>query len=225
MDDAAAVLAKGIKAQGGPGMHDRWKRGYVRLLTTEGFLGPGIKATVEDTFDYPNRLKRRVEMSAGSETASFTCVIADGNSWMKPDGKETYSLGSPKNGPQENPLASFCAIPADVGKDASLTKLEDVRLGDQFGAAIRVESQKNGVTELVFDKHTGLLAKTIKHGVMPGSNKVSLIESNRENYRSLQGGMIPMKLTGFQDGKKILDIELVEVKFLESIPADTFAKP
>jgi hypothetical protein len=224
-DDAATIIAKAIKAQGGPDMHDRWKKGYVKLKTTEGFLGPAIRATVEDTFDYPNRIKRRVDAQMGKEGGSFICVISDGKAWMKPENKDTFPLPFTNNAPKESPLASFCAIPADIAAESTLSRLADEQFGDQSLAVVRVDSPKNGTVLLLVDKHTGLLAKTKKYAQMPWSDKPSYIESVRADYRSLQGGMIPMKLTAFQEGKKVLDVEILNVKFLDEVPAETFAKP
>jgi hypothetical protein len=53
----------------------------------------------------------------------------------------------------------------------------------------------------------------------------NLPESFLDDYRNIQGRMVPMQIRAFQDGQPILDITMIEVKFLEKVASSEFEKP
>ncbi|HEV2970188.1 MAG TPA: hypothetical protein VGY55_09375 [Pirellulales bacterium] len=224
-DDSAPTIAKkAFDAQGGKQTRDRWKRGYAKYKTPQNVFGQNLDVTIEDTFDFPNNEKRIVYTGLPGEDATITFVTIGGTCWIKAGNKETFS--TPIQRPQtEHAFASLCAIPADASKDAKLSKLEDGKIDDRAMAHIRVESEKNGTVEWLVDKQTGLLSGTRKFGRMPGSDKVSSLEVNFADYRRVQGSMVPMKVTGYQDAKKTINLTIIALKFLDKIPPETFTKP
>ena len=73
---------------------------------------------------------------------------------------------------------------------------------------------------LFFDRQTGLLVKTEQ--IREFENNKVVQEDYFSDFRDLGGFKRPVKIQSFRNGKKILDAELVEVKYFEKLPPEDF---
>ena len=53
----------------------------------------------------------------------------------------------------------------------------------------------------------------------------AIVETTYEQYKDVDGGMVPMRIKAVQDGKMLVDLTLVDLKFADKFDDDTFAKP
>ena len=73
--------------------------------------------------------------------------------------------------------------------------------------------------ELFFDRETGLLRTTIIKCCTPFPNVGVL-----EEYRRVQGGMVPMSIKSLRDGRTLTQATILEVEFRDSYDPEIFAK-
>ena len=69
-----------------------------------------------------------------------------------------------------------------------------------------------------------MLVKT-EHALDNSTDKEVLQEEFYTEYQDYSGYKRPAKLIVFRDGKRILDADVVEVKYYEKIDDDVFTKP
>jgi len=50
-------------------------------------------------------------------------------------------------------------------------------------------------------------------------------ETFLKNYRDVDGIKFPMAMVAYRDGKKTIDMEILEIKFLDQIDPKTWSKP
>jgi hypothetical protein len=109
--------------------------------------------------------------------------------------------------------------------DPRLTKLDAEKVDGREALVVRAESEELGQMDLYFSKQTGLLLKLKRR--LPGTDpdKPVVMETFFEDYKEVEGGMVPMRIKGLQGGKPFLDLTLIEVKFADKFDEGTFAKP
>jgi hypothetical protein len=121
----------------------------------------------------------------------------------------------------ERCLAIIC------GKDMlfDLAPLPEILVEGKPAAGVRVRSRGHKDINLYFDKTTNLLVKLQWRTEDPMSD----VEVNEERifteYQDVQGIKTFKKCIIFRDGKKYLDTEVVEAKYLEKVDDREFAKP
>jgi hypothetical protein len=88
---------------------------------------------------------------------------------------------------------------------------------------VRVAPPGRREIKLWFDQETGLLVKT-EHPVGTGDKPVWQ-EEYYGNFREMGVFRRPAKMTTVRAGQKIMEAELVEVRYLDSIPENEFLAP
>ena len=54
---------------------------------------------------------------------------------------------------------------------------------------------------------------------------ISTVASGALRFEDVQGCRRPMKIAAYRNGKKIMEAEIVDVKYLDKVDAAEFAKP
>jgi hypothetical protein len=110
-------------------------------------------------------------------------------------------------------------------KDIELSIIGDDMVGDTAVVGVRVSSKGHKDVSLYFDKKTHLLKKSI--GRMLDFESHAEVEQERivDEYKEVDGMMRPARMTLNKDGKKFVEIELTEVRSVDKLDDDTFAKP
>jgi hypothetical protein len=113
------------------------------------------------------------------------------------------------------------------GKDMlfDLSALPEIQVEGKAAVGVRVRSRGHKDINLYFDKKTYLLVKVQRRM----DDQISPEEVNEERflteYQDVQGIKTPKKCVVFRDGKKYLDMEVVEAKYLEKVDDREFVKP
>jgi hypothetical protein len=225
-DNAKTVIGKAVKAHGGKKAFSRWNCGYLKYKTKGGFVPAQFgEVTLEDTFQLPGHFKRITRMDAGGKELVMFFVINQGKGWTKQGDGPAKPIDNDFTKKAEHPFAGFCNLAPLTEADVRLTKLGEVKIGDRPAIGVRVQSDKLGEVDFYFSSQTGLLLKSRKS--LPGADadKPAIMESFLDDYKDVQGGKVPMRIKGARDGKAILDMTLIEVKFADKFEDSTFAKP
>jgi hypothetical protein len=90
---------------------------------------------------------------------------------------------------------------------------------------VKVSSKGHRDVTLYFDKGSGLLVKTERRALDPKSKQEVPEERVISDYRDLDGLQSPRKAVVTMDGKKVMEAEATEVKFLDKLDDSVFARP
>ena len=126
----------------------------------------------------------------------------------------------------EHPLARFFNLIREALDDgAKLTKLADETVANRSMAVLRIQSEKLGQVDAFFDKETGLLTKTRKSAPGANQDKAVVVDAILDEYKEIQGGMVPTRIKAYHDGELAVDMTLIDVQFFDKLDVNTFAKP
>jgi hypothetical protein len=226
--DAAAIVEKAIKAQGGAD-----KLSKQKAVTTKqkgkfyGFGDDGIDYTLDSSSQPPDKIRNEIKGEAMGNQFSFVQVVQGEKGWNSANG-QTEELGDEQlKEAKENLYANWVAqlIPL-TGKEFTLAPLGDVKVGDKEAVGVKVSSKGHRDVSLFFDKKTGMLIKreTVVKDLMGGGS-----DANEEvlyvEYKEKDGVKYANKITIKRDGKKYIEAEIVDYKAAEKIDDKVFEKP
>jgi hypothetical protein len=115
-------------------------------------------------------------------------------------------------------------VPLLTDPSFRLAPLGEVTLNRRQAVGLLVTVGGQREMRLYFDKATAYLLKTELQQDGPGGKKV-LQESYFGDYRDQGGVMRPGKVVGFRDGTRVMDAEVVEVKYFERLDPNEFNRP
>jgi hypothetical protein len=194
-DDAKTILEKAIKAHGG-----------AEALTK--YKGARMKATV------------KVDELGGIES------IVNGDKFVfKINGME-FKLDNIKDSLKEagHMIEVLHLVPLR-DKSYELSVVGDVQVQGKPAIAVRVSKKDCRDITICFDKETYLTVKTERRATEPMSGMEYVEERILLEYQKIDGMPAPKKIVVNRDGKKYVEGEVIEMKFLESIDASEFPVP
>lgn len=235
---AAAVVERAVAAHGG-------KERLAKLRTAElafDFKGSdfplvagkkleSFDVKVREVYNLPNQLKKSIEgkiRAAGmlkDEEIKLTWAIDGEKVWVREGaGKVEVMKGKPLAAEEQyRPLQIFEML---ARYDAfTWTQAGDIPT-DPEDKLIAMRATGPGVDAvLLFNKASGLLARTRVLRSLPGAPRPMVGEVVYFDYQDVGGAMLPMKKTFWMDGKKIAEIHVTHHRFLEKIDPSIFAPP
>lgn len=218
-------MVKAENAHDGERGFARWNRGYVKYKSHANMLDQMMDVIVEDRFDLPDHQKRVVRGIANGKEVQMVFVVNHRKMWIKRDDQEAKLLESAVPVQTEHPFAAFASFAAYLNDDVRLTVVGDATIEQQSTVHISAESDKLGHQDLWFDRNTGLLAKRQRPVPRGNSEKVGIMDAFFNDYKEVEGGMVPMRIRMFVDGEVATDVTLIDVTFSVEFDESTFAKP
>ena len=147
-------------------------------------------------------------------------AVTDGIGWRRqnegpPEGFKVKKL------PLNRSWNAFLATLPDYLKDGvKLSMGEKENVNGEEAIAINVSE---GV--LYFDTKSRLLVKTKKRMSHPLIGKDALVESVFSDFKKVSGIQFPHRITSYVSGKKILEMEIERIEFLDKVDDRLFQKP
>jgi hypothetical protein len=231
-DDANAILEKAVKAHGGKEKLAKLKDAAVQMKAkgTSSEAG-GIKLEME-TFAQGGKFKQVIGAEVDNKKVATTVGFDGKTLWFEVGGKvltaKDVGLDEKKlNKAVEDQLyQERVASLAFVGdKGYELAPLGEMKVDGKPAVGIRVTSKGHPDVNLYFDKDKGLLVKMEGRSVNFLNGQEATEEKVMSDYKEIEGIQRPTKIVGYQDGKKVLDVEITELKTVDKLDDSVFAKP
>jgi hypothetical protein len=225
-DDARAIVAKAIKAQGGEEKLSQVRAGRSKL---EGVLysdGREIPIAGEDVFALPGQIKIKLTVNTTPRAMTIVEIVDGDKGWISIDGqvKEADADGLARMKQQLYLSRVIWLTPLLKDRDFELTPLKETKVADRALLGIKVASKGQKEINLYFDKESGLLAR-LEYPTKNNQGREVMQEDSFSDYIELGGIKIPKKSVAMQDGKKLMEVKVISAEFPESIPAKEFSKP
>ena len=106
-----------------------------------------------------------------------------------------------------------------------MAPLGEVKVDGQPALGIRVSSKGHRDVNLYFDKAKGLLVKVETRDVDLLTGQEVTTEKIMSDYKEVGGLLRPSKVRVLRDGKKLMDLEMEEVKLVDKFDKEFFDKP
>lgn len=225
-DDPVAIIRAAIEAHGGESNFAKANIGQT-IMTIDGAIQPGISGrfTKTDSFHVPGKRKSTVKGEAQGQKLDMNTVINGDRAWMQMNGGEPTPL--PVINPSQGvyPNANLAILLALKGPAFQLTVLPSDNINGRPVHRIRMETAGEWVGDSFFDKETHFLLASKKELFDNTIGKARAIETYYSAFKKVDGLTLPMSMEMIVDGQTTARIKVTEVKFLDEIDEDVFAKP
>jgi hypothetical protein len=226
MDPSADdIVAKAIAAHGGAEALGKARADKVRLRGTMTLLDKPVPFVGETSVVLPDRLRTVVKVNPGPQETVFTQLVSRNTIGMYINGQSQKVSDGLAATLRETMLMNQAMRLVSLRKGNALTPTL-VGSGAVNGRSARILGvSPPGLREirLWFDNETGLLVKT-EHQV-GAEPKLVLQEEYYGDFREMGAYRRPAKVVTMRGGKKIMEAELVEVRYPDSIPDSEFLEP
>jgi hypothetical protein len=224
-DEAQAIIERAIKAHGGL---DRLSHVRADRVTNKGMLVVNGKETpfvAETTVQLPAQFRNVIHLQGERKTV-FVEILNGDKVYFTIDGQpqkvDDNLAAEVRETMQLNQAIRLTPLLMD--KAYTLEPLGEVTIDGQTALGVKAAAKGRREMRLFFSKETGLLIKT-EHATDDGAGKEVVQEELYTNFDDVQGFRRPMKIAAFRNGKKVMEAEVVEVKYLDKTDDADFAKP
>lgn len=220
------IIEKAVQALGGEEKLTKFKAGATRTKGTIEVMG-GLAFTQQISAQLPSQFKEAIELDVNGQKVTVTTVFDGAKGWLSINGQvrdaEDKLLTELKEAAHMMRVGRLSSLVKD--KTCELSTLGEIKIDGKDAVGVRVSSKGYRDINIYFDKKTDLPVK-IERRVLDLSSQQ---EVNEEKfiieYQEKDGMKIAKKVLVLRDGKKLMDVEVVEVKFMEKMDDSEFAKP
>jgi hypothetical protein len=226
-DDVSAIVDKAIQAHGGAEKLNSMKA--FKAKTKGGVDIPGVgnaKFTQESMAVMSGKVKDVMEIDIASMKINVTTVYDGSQGWISAAG-QTMDMDEKVLGLMKDTIYMMGLGRITTLKDPSfkLTPLGEAQVNNRPAVGIKVAKEGHKDVNLYFDKGTGLLAKLEHRTTNPMSGQEYNEERIIQEYQDADGFKTAKKAEVLHDGKKFMEAEVVEAKFVDNIDDSEFKKP
>jgi len=225
--DAKAIIEKAVKAHGGQANLDKYPGSTVTFKGKFYGLGEGLPMSGSVTSFGGNKQRVEIEIDVNGMTIPVLVVFNGEKGWNKVD-KDTKELDKDELAEmKEETYAGWVTTLAPLLKDKQFkfSTIGDLKVDKITAVGVKVSSKGHRDVDLYFDKETGLLVKAETRVKDDTSGQEVTEENFPSEYKDVQGVKQAMKFTVKRDGKPYLEGEAKDVKMIEKLDPDVFAKP
>jgi hypothetical protein len=225
--DALKIVDAAIKAAGGEAKLDKLKivsmKGKGTVHEGDQEAGTFTIAGIVQGFD---RVRLDLEMNIMDRNQKFLVVINGDNGWVKRDERV-------EDAPAEvlqilraelNALRLTQLLIPLKDKELKLSPLGEMKINDRTVLGIKVVKKDHPDTDLYFDKETHLPVKCELRVKEPNGMEVTTAW-HFSNHKEAAGVKHPLKVSLHREDKKMMEMEISEVKGETKAEENTFAKP
>jgi hypothetical protein len=228
-DEAKRVLEQAAKAHGGVENLAKHKdqsvvqKGKMHIST----MGVELDGTMEMSANI-HRFRQDFQFSLMGMDFMQNVAFDGKEMWVSLNGKVVLTQDKKEDLDliKEMIYSESAATMALMGdKTLELSIIGEDKVGDTPVVGVRVSKKGHKDVSLYFDKETHLLKKTQFRGLDFQSHAEVEEERIMNDYKEVDGEKQPMRLTINRDGKKYLEMEVSETKYVDKLDDNLFAKP
>lgn len=225
-DEPAVLIDKAVQALGGQERLSKHKAGTTKTKGSLELMG-GLTFTQQITVQHPSQFKEVMDLEVNGQKVTVTTVYDGMKGWINVNGMtrdaDDKILAELKEAGHLMRVARLITLKDN--KTFELAPLGEVKVDGKDAAGIRVSSKGFRDCNIYFDKKTALPVK-IERRVF---DFMSQQDVNEERiileYQEKDGFKTAKKVLVQRDGKKLMEIEILEIKLLDKIDDSEFAKP
>jgi hypothetical protein len=227
-DEGRAMILKMLKAHGGAEAINKYRAVQVKYRGTFVIMGADVKAEGEIFLSYPDRMKHVVSFEIANNTIQVLQGFDGKNGWMSIGGvisdiKDKDAVTEVKEILHAEQLSNLVGLD---GKEFKFSSLGETKIKDHDAVGVRASREGNRDVNLWIDKKTHQLLKTeFRSKEPPFFQGAEINQEHVREYRKVMGILTPARIEVHYDGKKAIDMEVVEVRALERLADTHFAKP
>jgi hypothetical protein len=223
-DDAKAIIAKAIKAHGGEEKLMKHKATQMKGKGKADTPVGEIEFKNEVSTMMPDKVKDVSEFEVMGQKMKVVSLIVGDKVSVEANGTAVPLPDKAKESIKETAYQMRVGkmVPLLTDKDFELSTLGETKVNGKPAVGVQVKSKGHKDINMYFDKDSGLIAKVEKRSVDPMSGNEFTEERVINEYQKVDGMQVPKKLTVLKDGKKSVELEIEDVKFLDKLDDSEF---
>jgi hypothetical protein len=222
--DAKAILDKAVKVSGGLERLTKFRAVQTNVKGKLEAMG-GLEFTQEASMQEPDKIKAVVHLTVNGMQVTVTTVYNGKQGWINANG-QTIDMppGVMEAMKDAVEVMTLTRLAFAGGKDFEASLLGESKVNDRPVVGVKVSRKEHKDVNLYFDKDSGLLVK-MEHRAKDESGQEVDEERILSDYHDVDGHQVPKKVVVTRGGKKYLEAEVTDMKFLEKLEDSEFAKP
>ena len=197
-------------------------------MTAQGVLIVNDHETpfqTETTVQLPNQFRNVIRVQGDRKTVFVNILNGDKMYFThgRPAGEgERYAGGRAARDDAAQP-----GRPPGAAADGQVLhpgSLGEVKVENQPAVGVKATAKGRREVRLFFNRESGLLIKT-EHAMDDGAGKEVVQEEMYSDFQDVEGYRRPMKMAVYRNGKKIMEAEVTDVKYLDKVDEAEFTKP
>lgn len=224
--DVSKVIERAIRAHGGAAALERLSAAETHTKGVMSTSGREVPFTQDVFFAMPGRFRDVLYLEVDRQKRAFTTVY-DGQSGWIDNGDKTSKMDERMltEAAETAHAVQVARLIGLVSGRYRLAPLDDAEVASRPAAGVRVSAAGHRDVDLFFDKDSGLLVKVRRPVIDLRSGEAVTEERLLSDYRQVQGIQSARRVRLDRGGRRFMDVEIAEVKFLERLDDSTFAKP
>ena len=221
-DDLKPVIERAVRAAGGEKL-----TGLKAWTLTQRTKSPGGDTrTTRHFIQLPDHRRIEQESEAGGKKTVRVVVVAGDRGWIKePDGTVTDIPGQAATSlTQRLGTTGVRQVLALTHPDYKVSPLGESKVGDRAVVGVKAVWGKGVEEWLYLDKESGRLLK-VTIPLKAGDAKAGFREETFEDFKEVDGIVLPHKRTARQEGAVTDEVEVVEFKAADKHDPKLFERP
>jgi len=229
-DDTRELVLKAQKAHGGRAALTKYQGVQGKYKGDVDANGVQAKVEGEVFYNYPNRMKNvinvdvngmKIQIQQGYDGKALWLSIMGMNQELKDEALIAEM--------KESLYCEVVASLADIDdKGYKLAPLGEMKIKDADAVGVRVSKTGKRDVNLWFDKKNHLLVKSEFRGKDPfgqGGGGEANQEKYYSGYKAVMGIQTPNRLEVHNDGKKMVELDLSDMRYYEKLDDTHFQRP
>lgn len=225
-EDLTTIVQKSIKAHGGEDALNKLKMVKAKVKGTVDIMGVAAKFTGDMLIQAPDKFKNKASVTLNGMTIDVIEVLNGDKAWVIVMGQTMDVDGEQLKSMKETAYANGVEMLTPLVKDKAykLAPLAETKVEGKPAVGIKVSSKGHKDIELYFDKESFLLVRVVRPSYDSTAMKQVTHETIYRDFKDFDGIKQPAKATVYHDGQKQEDFEVLELKPLDKIDPNEFAK-
>lgn len=226
--DVRDLVLKAQKAHGGRALLAKYRGAQAKYKGDVDANGMQAKVEGEVLYNYPDRMKNVIEVEVNNMKIQVQQGYDGKVLWisvlgMKQEFKDQDKIAEMKAGLYADRVATLADI---EDKEYQLTSLGEVKIKDADAVGVRVSKKDKRDVNLWFDKKSHLLLKSEFRGTDPfGQGGEVNQEKYFLGYKAVMDVQSPTRMVVHHDGKKIVELEMSDMRYHEALDDTHFQQP
>ncbi len=224
-EDAKAILQKAVKAHGGK---EKLAKPHGQSSKSKGSieLFGGLSFTQESISDLAGAFKETVTVETNNSRFTTVTVLEGGKGWTKTDSEiKDLDQGALEEIKQAINLMLLGTLRFVDDPDYVVTSLGASTVEGKPALGVKVAHKGFRDADLYFSKETGLLVKIGRQAYDPTLMRDVAEERLIQDYQEVDGVKVPKQIQVNRNGKRFMNAEITDFKFLDKVDPAEFAKP
>lgn len=225
-DTPRAIVRAAIKAHGGAENIAKTLTGMLRA-SGKLTLAPNVESSVswQESFELPRRHRRSITGQLMGKDFAMEYAVTEGSGWIRQNNGKAEDFKGKKLPLSSSWNAVLALLPLCLAEGVELKLGAKERIEGREAVGVSVSGEAlGGEAVLFFDAKSSLLLRSKRRMQLLSPDEVDG-EVLLSDYKVVSGVLYPHRITSHAAGRKIAEMAITHIEFLDTLEDRLFNKP